>query len=69
MLIVKTESDRVKVCDARTGGVTLNLPVGGRTAGPALLQGDLLVVPVHDDQGVRTKVYDARTGQLKSNIP
>jgi len=69
MNIVKTEKDRIKILDAITGGIKLNLPVGGETAGTAMLQGDSVIVPVRDGQNIRTKIYDVRTGNLKVNIP
>jgi len=69
MLIAKTESDRVKLYDAKTGNLKLSLPVGGQTAGTALVQGDTIVVPVRDGDKVRTRIYDARTGNIKLNIP
>ena len=69
MNIVKTEKDRIKIYDAKTGNLKLSLPVGGETAGTAMIQGDSVIVPVRDGQNIRTKVYDARTGNLKINIP
>jgi hypothetical protein len=69
MNIVKTEKDRIKILDPKTGGIKLNLPVGGETAGTAIIQGDSVIVPVRDGQNIRTKVYDVRTGNLKVNIP
>lgn len=69
MLIAKTESDRVKLYDAKTGNLKLSLPLGGQTAGTALVQGDTIVVPVRDGDKVRTRIYDARTGNIKLNIP
>lgn len=69
MNIAKTEKDRVKVYDAKTGNLKLNLPVGGQTAGTAIVQGDSIVVPIKDGENIRTKIYDARTGNLKVNIP
>jgi hypothetical protein len=69
MHIAKTEHDRVKLYDARTGNVTLNLPVGEPIVGPALVQGNDLIVQVRNGAGLRTKVYDTRTGNLKANLP
>ena len=69
MNFIKTEKDRVKIYDAQTGNLKLNLPIGGQTAGTAIVQGDSIVVPVKDGENIRTKIYDARTGNLKVNIP
>jgi len=69
MIIAKTEKDHVRIHDARTGNLKLSLPVGGQTAGTAIVQGDSIIVPVKDGENVRTKIYDARTGNLKVNIP
>jgi len=69
MNIAKTETDRVKIYELKTGKLKLNLPVGGQTAGAAMVQGDSVVVPLRDGDKIRMKIYDVKTGNLKLNIP
>ena len=69
MNVLKTKSNSVQVLDAKTGNLKLTLPISGELAGNAQLQGDTIVVQFKEGASIRTKLYDARTGNLKASIP
>jgi hypothetical protein len=68
MSIVIQNGNQVRVCDSKTLQTTYAVTPVGRITGQPMMQGDKLVVPTIENGHPRTKIYNAKTGQLEASI-
>lgn len=68
MSIVIRNGNSVKVVDSNTRQAQYTVNPPGTVVGTPVIQGKNLTVQVAENNSVKTKIYDATTGQLQATL-